>query len=312
MPAQPTTRRIGIVMNGVTGRMGTNQHLFRSIVPIREHGGIQLRDGTALVPEPILVGRDTGKLKSLAARAGGCAWTTDLDAALARPDADVYFDAQTTERRADGVRQAIAAGKHVYCEKPSAASLADALDLAARARGAGVKNGVVQDKLWLPGIVKLRELRDAGFFGRILSIRGEFGYWVFEGDTTPAQRPSWNYKLEEGGGIVRDMFAHWQYILDESRGRCVVGRLPGRHAHSQALGRGRAALRGDGRRCGVCDLRAGGGCGRAVQLVVVRARAARRPADAPGRRHRRVRGGRSEALLDAARGGHSPAGLEPG
>jgi len=205
-------------MNGVTGRMGTNQHLLRSIVPIREHGGIQLRDGSALVPEPILVGRDTGKLESLAARAGGCAWTTDLDAALARPDADVYFDAQTTERRADGVRRAIAAGKHVYCEKPSAASLADALDLAARARGAGVKNGVVQDKLWLPGIVKLRELRDAGFFGRILSIRGEFGYWVFEGDTTPAQRPSWNYKLEEGGGIVRDMFAHWQYILDDLAG----------------------------------------------------------------------------------------------
>jgi predicted dehydrogenase len=216
--AQAAPRRIGIVMNGVTGRMGTNQHLLRSIVPIRSEGGIRLADGTRLLPEPILVGRDAGRLEALAARAGGCAWTTELDAALARADAAIYFDAQTTERRADAVRRAIAAGKHVYCEKPSAASLADALDLARLARAAGVRHGVVQDKLWLPGIARLRELRDAGFFGRILSIRGEFGYWVFEGDRTPAQRPSWNYRLADGGGIVRDMFAHWRYILDDLAG----------------------------------------------------------------------------------------------
>ncbi len=205
-------------MNGVTGRMGTNQHLLRSIVPIRDEGGVRLADGTRLIPEPILVGRDAGRLEALAARVGGCSWTTDLDAALGRADAAVYFDAQTTDRRADAVRRALAAGKHVYCEKPSAGSLEDAIDLARRARAAGVRHGVVQDKLWLPGIARLRELRDAGFFGRILSIRGEFGYWVFEGDRTPAQRPSWNYRLAEGGGIVRDMFAHWRYILDDLGG----------------------------------------------------------------------------------------------
>jgi predicted dehydrogenase len=216
--ASTSIRRVGIVMNGVTGRMGTNQHLLRSIVPIRDEGGVRLSDGSRLVPEPILVGRDAGRLEALAARAGGCPWTTDLGAALARADTSIYFDAQSTDRRADAVRRAIAAGKHIYCEKPSAASLADALDIARLARAAGVKHGVVQDKLWLPGIVRLRELRDAGFFGRILSIRGEFGYWVFEGDRTPAQRPSWNYRLADGGGIVRDMFAHWRYILDDLAG----------------------------------------------------------------------------------------------
>jgi hypothetical protein len=167
-------------------------------------GGLTRRDGTRLLPDPILGGRDAARLRARAARAGGCSWTTDLDAALARSDVAIYFDAQTTERRADAVRRALAAGKHVYCEKPSAASLADAVDLARRARAAGVKHGVVQDKLWLPGLVALRDLRHAGFFGRLLSIRGDFGYWVFEGDLTPAQRPSWNYRLEDGGGIVRD------------------------------------------------------------------------------------------------------------
>jgi predicted dehydrogenase len=218
MSATGTTHHIGVIMNGVTGRMGTNQHLLRSILPIKADGGVRLADGSRLIPEPILVGRDAGRLEALAARAGGCPWTTDLDAALARDDAGIYFDAQTTDRRADAVRRALAAGKHVYCEKPSAGSLGDALDLARRARAAGLKHGVVQDKLWLPGIARLRELRDAGFFGRILSIRGEFGYWVFEGDRTPAQRPSWNYRLAEGGGIVRDMFAHWRYILDDLGG----------------------------------------------------------------------------------------------
>ena len=218
MSAPADTRRIGVIMNGVTGRMGTNQHLLRSILPLRDEGGVRLADGTRLVPDPILVGRDATRLEALAARAGHCPWTTDLDEALARPDAPIYFDAQTTDRRADAVRRAIAAGKHVYCEKPSAASLDDALDLARRAAAAGVRHGVVQDKLWLPGIARLRELRDAGFFGRILSIRGEFGYWVFEGHRTPAQRPSWNYRLAEGGGIVRDMFAHWQYILADLAG----------------------------------------------------------------------------------------------
>jgi predicted dehydrogenase len=206
--------RVGIIMNGVTGRMGTNQHLVRSILAIRDRGGIAVANGPAIVPDPLLVGRNASKLESLAARAGGLRWTTSLDDALADSAYGVYFDAQTTDRRADAVRRAIAAGKHVYCEKPSARTFGEAMELYTLARAAGIKHGVVQDKLWLPGIVHLRQLLDAGFFGRILSVRGEFGYWVFEGDVVPSQRPSWNYRAEEGGGIVADMFAHWRYLLD--------------------------------------------------------------------------------------------------
>ncbi len=217
-----TTHRIGIVMNGVTGRMGTNQHLLRSIVAIREQGGVRLADGAAIVPEPLLVGRNPQKLEALAARAGGAPWTTDLDQALGDNRYTVYFDAQSTDRRAPDVRRAIAAGRHVYCEKPSAANLAEALDLYRLARDARVRHGVVQDKLWLPGVVALRELVESGYFGRLLSIRGEFGYWVFEGDEVVPQRPSWNYRAEEGGGIIADMFAHWRYVLDEVFGRVVA------------------------------------------------------------------------------------------
>ncbi len=217
-----TTWRIGVIMNGVTGRMGANQHLLRSIDAIRRDGGIGLPDGSVIVPTPILVGRNPAKLEALAARSGGPPWTTDLDTALADPDYAVYFDAQTTDRRAAAVRRAIAAGKHVYCEKPAAATLAEALDLYRLARDAGVKHGVVQDKLWLPGIIALRRLCASGFFGRILSVRGEFGYWVFEGDSIPAQRPSWNYRAEDGGGIIADMFPHWRYLLDEVFGRVTA------------------------------------------------------------------------------------------
>ncbi len=225
-----SVRRIGIIMNGVTGRMGTNQHLLRSIAAIRSDGGLALSDGDVLVPDPLLVGRDPAKLDALAARAGGVPWTADLDAALADPAYDVYFDSQTTERRADAVRRAIAAGKHVYCEKPSAATTGDALDLYRRAKAAGIRHGVVQDKLWLPGIRALKDLLARGFFGRVLSVRGEFGYWVFEGDTVPAQRPSWNYRAEDGGGIIADMFAHWRYLLDEVFGRVTaVSCLGARH-----------------------------------------------------------------------------------
>ncbi len=209
-------------MNGVTGRMGTNQHLLRSIVAIREQGGVRLDDGSAIVPEPLLVGRSPAKLEALAARAGGVPWTTDLDQALGDDRYTIYFDAQSTDRRAAAVRRAIAAGRHVYCEKPSAATLADALDLYRLAREAGVCHGVVQDKLWLPGILALRELVESGYFGRLLSVRGEFGYWVFEGDEVAPQRPSWNYRAEEGGGIIADMFAHWRYVLDEVFGRVVA------------------------------------------------------------------------------------------
>jgi predicted dehydrogenase len=208
-----TIRTVGIIMNGVTGRMGTNQHLIRSIVAIRKQGGLQLPSGDVLMPHPILVGRNENKLRALADAHGIERWSTDLSACLANPEDEIYFDAQATSLRAASVRAAIQAGKHIYCEKPSAPDLATALELARLARRAGVKNGVVQDMLFLPGFLKLRRVIESGFFGRILSVRGEFGYWVFEGDWQPAQRPSWNYRKEEGGGIIVDMLCHWQYVL---------------------------------------------------------------------------------------------------
>ncbi|GAA3029582.1 Gfo/Idh/MocA family oxidoreductase [Kitasatospora albolonga] len=207
-------RVIGIVMNGVTGRMGYRQHLVRSILAIREQGGLPLGDGEVLWPEPILVGRSELKLKELADRHGLTHWTTSLEEALEHPLAEVYFDAQVTPARESALRAAIAAGKHVYTEKPTAESLDAALELARLAREAGVCNGAVQDKLFLPGLLKLKRLVDGGFFGRILSVRGEFGYWVFEGDWQDAQRPSWNYRAEDGGGMILDMFPHWRYVLD--------------------------------------------------------------------------------------------------
>jgi len=213
------TKTVGIIMNGVTGRMGTNQHLVRSILAIREQGGLALPDGTRLWPDPVLVGRNETKLRELASEHGVPRVSTDLAACLADPANSIYFDAQTTSRRAVALRQAIEAGKHVYCEKPVAESLADAIAVAKLARQRGVKHGVVQDKLFLPGIRKLKRLIDSGFFGRILSIRGEFGYWVFEGDWQPAQRPSWNYRAEDGGGIVVDMLSHWRYVLDHTFGK---------------------------------------------------------------------------------------------
>jgi predicted dehydrogenase len=209
-----TQHRIGIIMNGVTGRMGTNQHLARSIIAIRKQGGVALPNGDTLYPEPILVGRSEHKLRSLAQTYGIERWSTDLDQCLANRDDTIYFDAQTTAQRAESLRKAIAAGKHIYCEKPIASDLETALDLAHLAAAAGVKNGVVQDKLFLPGLLKLKRLIDGGFFGKILSVRGEFGYWVFEGDWQPAQRPSWNYRSEDGGGIIVDMLCHWRYVLD--------------------------------------------------------------------------------------------------
>jgi predicted dehydrogenase len=208
-------RPVGIVMNGVTGRMGTNQHLVRSILAIRHQGGVRTPGGLTLWPEPVLVGRNAGKLRALAEQHGLERWSTDLDDALADPDCEIYFDAAATAARAEGMERAIAAGKHVYCEKPSAPDLESALRLARLARDAGVKHGVVQDKLFLPGLRKLRLLVESGFFGRILSLRGEFGYWVFEGPDPPGQRPSWNYKAEEGGGILADMLPHWRYVLDD-------------------------------------------------------------------------------------------------
>jgi predicted dehydrogenase len=212
--SEKTIHPVGIIMNGVTGRMGLNQHLRRSIWAIIQQGGVHLSDSECIMPRPLLVGRNPVKLETISKECGGLPWSTNLDAALANPEYSVYFDAQTTERRAPDVRKAIAAGKHVYCEKPISESLETALDLYRLANAAGVKHGVVQDKLWLPGLLKLQTLKELGFFGRIFSVRGEFGYWVFEGDTVPAQRPSWNYRKEDGGGIILDMLCHWRYVLD--------------------------------------------------------------------------------------------------
>jgi len=211
-------KRLGIVMNGVTGRMGMNQHLIRSIAAIRADGGVRLTSGDVVMPDPILVGRNEAKVAALAKAHGITRWTTDLDAAINDPKDEVFFDAATTQLRAELVTKAIAAGKHIYCEKPTADNLATAVEMASAARKRGVKHGVVQDKLFLPGLRKLKMVIDSGFLGRILSVRGEFGYWVFEGDWQPAQRPAWNYKLNEGGGIILDMLCHWRYVLDNTFG----------------------------------------------------------------------------------------------
>ncbi len=207
-------RPIGIVLNGVTGRMGYRQHLVRSLLAIREDGGLPLRDGTVLWPEPVLVGRNERKLADIAGRHGLTDWTTDLHEALARDDVEIYFDALTTQRREKAIATAIEAGKHIYTEKPLAMDLDGALELSRQATAAGVRNGVVADKIFLPGLRKLKRLVDGGFFGQVLSVRCEFGYWVFEGDWQRAQRPSWNYRKEDGGGVVLDMFPHWHYVLE--------------------------------------------------------------------------------------------------
>ncbi|MCO5351374.1 MAG: Gfo/Idh/MocA family oxidoreductase [Bryobacteraceae bacterium] len=205
---------VGIIMNGVTGRMGTNQHLLRSIHAIRQQGGVKVTAEEVIMPEPILVGRSKVKLEALSAQTGGLPYATELAPLLEDPKYQVYFDAQTTDRRVEAVSQAIEAGKNIYCEKPTAERFEQALGLYTQASQKGVKHGVVQDKLWLPGLMKLKLLRDTGFFGEILSVRGEFGYWVFEGDAVTAQRPSWNYRKEDGGGIIIDMLCHWRYVLD--------------------------------------------------------------------------------------------------
>jgi predicted dehydrogenase len=208
------THVVRLIMNGVTGRMGTNQHLIRSILAIRAQGGVKLGNGDIIMPEPTLAGRNEDKLRRLSEAGGGLPFSTNLDSLLADPQYQLYFDAQTTRQRYIAAKKAIAAGKNVYCEKPIATTSTEAMELYRMAETAGVKHGVVQDKLWLPGLLKLKYLIDTGFFGRILAVRGEFGYWVFTGEEQPAQRPSWNYRKSEGGGIILDMLCHWRYVID--------------------------------------------------------------------------------------------------
>ena len=211
--------RLGVIMNGVTGRMGTNQHLIRSILKIMEQGGVALSDGRKVMPDPILVGRNRDKVKALARDHHVERWTTDLDAAIEDPNDSLFFDAASTNLRASLLHKAIAAGKHIYCEKPAAATLEEALDVYRAAKTAGISHGVVQDKIFLPGLQKMKTLMDDGFFGRLLSVKIDFGYWVFEGDWRPTQRPSWNYRKADGGGIILDMMPHWRYVLDNVFGK---------------------------------------------------------------------------------------------
>ena len=234
--------RLGIILHGVTGRMGYNQHLVRSILAIRDQGGITLQSGERLEIDPIIVGRNRDKMEQLAKRHAIARWSTDLDAALADPNDQIFFDAGTTLMRAELIGRALDAGKHVYCEKPISDDLRTAVKLARKARASGLKHGVVQDKLFLPGLRKLALLRDSGFFGKILSVRGEFGYWVFEGDWgVPAQRPSWNYRKKDGGGIILDMLCHWRYVLDNLFGEVkAVSCLGSTHIPNRIDEQGRA------------------------------------------------------------------------
>ena len=206
--------KIGVIMNGVTGRMGTNQHLIRSLATIISQGGVKVNYNEIILPHLVLVGRNESKLKKLAERTHVERWTTNLDEVLKEDQYQIYFDAQTTGRRADAIKKAVAAGKNIYCEKPIATSTEVALELYRLCEKANVKHGVVQDKLWLPGMLKLKRLIENDFFGDILSVRGDFGYWVFEGHSVPAQRPSWNYRKQDDGGIIVDMLCHWRYVLD--------------------------------------------------------------------------------------------------
>ncbi len=305
-----------IAMNGVTGRMGYRQHLLRSILPIRDAGGVELPDGTRVPVEPILVGRNQAKITELAERHKVEHWSTDLDAVLADPTVDVVFDASMTSLRAATLRRAMTAGKHIFTEKPTAETLAEAIELARIARDTGVTAGVVHDKLYLPGLVKLRRLVDEGFFGRILSLRGEFGYWVFEGDQQPAQRPSWNYRAEDGGGITTDMFCHWNYVLEGiiGRVRSVTATTTTHIPHP--LGRAGQRVPGHGRRRRLRDLRAAdaerGPGGRPDQLLLGGPGAPRRAGRVPDRRHARLGRGRAQPVRGPAAGPHAQAGLEPG
>ena len=217
-------KRIGIIMNGVTGRMGTNQHLARSITAIIKQGGIKVNNDLTLMPDPILTGRRDYALKALAEKYGNEArgeaykYTTDVQGALdgKHGDYEIFFDASGTLQRANFIEMAVKAGKAIYCEKPTAVETKEAVRLAKLVADAGLKNGVVQDKLWLPGFRKIKMLKELGFFGKILSVKGDFGYWVFTGMDydQPAQRPSWNYRAEDGGGMMIDMFCHWRYVID--------------------------------------------------------------------------------------------------
>src|SRR5215813_6935439 len=205
-------RRIGVIINGATGRMGTTQHMA-NLLAIAAEGGLPLQNGDRLIPELTLVGRDAGRLKALAAAHGNPRCTTSLAEAFAGPD-QVFMDCAATGDRPKRVRQAIAAGKHIHIEKPTAPTVDEAMALARLCQRAGLKHGVIQDKLFLPGYAALLSLSKSGFFGRILSVKIDAGSWIFDGTEQECQRPSWNYRKADGGGLALDMMAHWRYMID--------------------------------------------------------------------------------------------------
>ena len=307
-----TTKRLGLIMNGVTGRMGLNQHLIRSIIAIRDQGGVVLANGDRMMPDPILVGRDADKVERLAKRFNVERWSTDLDKALADKNDTIFFDAATTQARPSLLTKAINAGKHVYCEKPIATNLDEAVAVLKLANAKGVKHGTVQDKLFLPGLKKLAFLRDSGFFGRMLSVRGEFGYWVFEGGWQEAQRPSWNYRSEDGGGIILDMVCHWRYVLDNLFGEVESVSLPRHDRYPRALRREGQEVQGDRGRFRLCHLPPQGRRHRAYQHELGDAGLSRRPRDLPGRRYPRLGGGGPDRLRDPGASGDAAAGVESG
>ncbi len=211
-------RTIGIIVNGATGRIGSTQHLANGLIPIIEEGGLALGDDR-LVPRLLLVGRDPARLAAVARACNGADHTTDLAAALADPDYAIFFDAAATQQRVTALERAIAAGKHVYCEKPVAPTAAEGLALLDAARKRGLSHGAVEDKIDLPGLQKLAALTARGALGRIVGFRLEFGWWVFDGGDRPCQRPSWNYRAG-GGGLILDMYPHWRYVIET-----IVGRI---------------------------------------------------------------------------------------
>ncbi len=235
-----TVRDIGIILNGATGGICSFQHLANSLAPIRAEGGLRIGDET-FMPKLLLVGRNVRRLSEIARANGVDAWSTDLDSALIDPDYQIFFDAAATHMRADVLHQALAAGKHIYAEKPVAMSVEDGLALLREAESRGLKHGVVEDKLHLPGLLKLKRLVDSGFFGRIVGFKLEFGWWVFDGIAAPAQRPSWNYMRAAGGGLVSDMYPHWRYVIEGLLGPigqvvCATSTAQGERADESGAG----------------------------------------------------------------------------
>lgn len=206
-------RELGIILHGATGGVCSFQHLRNALVPIIAEGGLDV-GGEKILPRLLLVGRNRERLARVAAENGGLEWTDDLSAALANADYPVFFEAAATHLRLDALRRAIAAGKHIYAEKPVAPTVREGVALLRAAQARGVKHGAVEDKLFLPGFRKLRQVVEDGFLGRVIGFQIAFGWWVFDGIGAESQRPSWNYREEAGGGLILDMHPHWRYVIE--------------------------------------------------------------------------------------------------